>query len=149
METLVSLMHGFAVALTPTNILIGLLGSFAGTIIGALPGLGPANGIALLLPLVFALGLPPDTALILLVCIYQGAMYGGRVSSILLNIPGDDPAIMTTLDGYPMARQGRGEAALAIGAIASFFGALFGTVVLIFVAPPLADFALRFGPAEY
>lgn len=149
METLSLLLAGFAVALTPTNIWIGLMGSFAGTVIGALPGLGPANGIALLLPLVFALGLPPDTALILLVCIYQGAMYGGRVSSILLNIPGDEPAIMTTLDGYPMARQGKGEAALAIGAISSFVGALLATVALMFLAPPLADFAVRFGPAEY
>lgn len=149
METLSLLLAGFAVALTPTNIMIGLAGSFIGTVIGALPGLGPANGIALLMPLVFALGLPPETALILLVCLYQGAMYGGRVSSILLNIPGDEPAIMTTLDGYPMARKGQGEAALAIGAIASFVGGLLATVALMFFAPPLAEFALRFGPPEY
>jgi putative tricarboxylic transport membrane protein len=149
MEILNLLLSGFAVALTPTNIALGLLGALAGTLIGALPGLGPANGIALLIPLVFSLGLPADSALILLACVFYGTMYGGRISSIMLNIPGDEPAIMTTLDGHPMARQGRAEAALAISAIASFVGATFATIALMFFAPPLAEFAIRFGPAEY
>ncbi|WP_435104071.1 tripartite tricarboxylate transporter permease [Arhodomonas sp. AD133] len=149
METFDLLLQGFAVALTPTNIALGLLGAFAGTLIGALPGLGPANGIAILIPLVFSLGLPADSAMILLVCVYYGAMYGGRISSIMLNIPGDEPAIMTTLDGYPMARQGRGEAALAISAVASFVGATISIVALMFFAPLLAGFAIRFGPPEY
>ena len=149
METLSLLLQGFAVALTPTNIALGLFGAFAGTLIGALPGLGPANGIAILIPLVFSLRLGPDAAMILLVCVYYGAMYGGRISSIMLNIPGDEPAIMTTLDGYPMARQGRGEAALAISAVASFVGATISIVALMFFAPLLAKLAIRFGPAEY
>ncbi|MDX1606662.1 MAG: tripartite tricarboxylate transporter permease [Candidatus Competibacterales bacterium] len=149
METLSLLLSGFAVALSPLNIALGFFGAFAGTLIGALPGLGPANGIAILIPLVFSLGLPADSAMILLVCVYYGAMYGGRISSILLNIPGDEPAIMTTLDGHPMAQQGRGEAALAISAVASFVGATVSIVALMFFAPWLAGFAIRFGPAEY
>ncbi|PWG63153.1 tripartite tricarboxylate transporter permease [Spiribacter halobius] len=149
METLSLLLAGFAVALTPTNIALGLFGAFAGTLVGALPGLGPANGIAILIPLVFSLGLGADSAMILLLCVYYGAMYGGRISSIMLNIPGDEPAIMTTLDGYPMARQGRAEAALAISAVASFVGATISIIALMFFAPWLASFAIRFGSAEY
>jgi putative tricarboxylic transport membrane protein len=149
METLSLLLAGFSVALTPTNIALGLLGAVAGTLIGALPGLGPANGIAILIPLVFSLGLPADSAMILLVCVYYGAMYGGRISSILLNIPGDEPAVMTTLDGYPMAKQGRAEAALAISGVASFFGGTVSIIALMFFAPALASVAIRFGPAEY
>jgi len=149
LETFSLLLSGFAVALTPTNILLGLFGAFAGTLVGALPGLGPANGIAILIPLVFSLGLGPESAMIMLLCVYYGAMYGGRISSIMLNIPGDEPAIMTTLDGYPMAKQGRGEAALAISAVASFVGATISIVALMFFAPWLAGFAIRFGSAEY
>ena len=99
METLQFLMEGFAVALTPTNLMLALCGAFLGTLIGALPGLGPANGVAILIPLAFTLGLPPESAMILLTSVYAGAMYGGRISSILLNIPGDEPAMMTCLDG--------------------------------------------------
>ncbi|MBU2864946.1 tripartite tricarboxylate transporter permease [Reinekea forsetii] len=149
METLQFLLDGFAVALTPTNLMYALIGAFVGTLIGALPGLGPANGVAILIPLAFSLALPVETALILLTSVYAGAMYGGRISSILLNIPGDEPAMMTCLDGYPMAQQGKAAEALAISAIASFVGGLLGTIGLIFLAPVLARFALTFGPAEY
>lgn len=149
METLNFLMDGFAVALTPYNLMFALFGAFVGTLIGCLPGLGPANGVAILIPLAFTLGLPPETAMILLTSVYAGAMYGGRISSILLNIPGDEPAMMTCLDGYPMARNGRAADALAISAIASFSGGVIGTIGLILLAPVLARFALTFGPAEY
>ncbi|MDI5985787.1 tripartite tricarboxylate transporter permease [Halomonas sp. M4R5S39] len=149
METLGFLMDGFGVALAPHNLLFALLGAFLGTLIGALPGLGPANGVAILIPLAFSLGLAPETALIMLTAVYAGAMYGGRISSILLNIPGDEPAMMTCLDGYPMAQQGKASEALAISAVASFIGSLIATIGLILLAPLLADFALTFGPAEY
>src|SRR5690554_529142 len=149
METLGYLMEGFAVALTLNNLMYALFGAFVGTLIGCLPGLGPANGVAILIPLAFTLGLPPETAMILLTSVYAGAMYGGRISSILLNIPGDEPAMMTCLDGYPMARNGRAADALAISAVASFAGGLIGTIGLIMLAPVLARFALSFGPAEY
>ena len=149
METLNFLMDGFGVALQPYNLMFALIGAFLGTLIGALPGLGPANGVAILIPLAFTLGLPPETALIMLTSVYAGAMYGGRISSILLNIPGDEPAMMTCLDGYPMAQKGRAAEALAISAIASFIGSLLATIGLIILAPLLAKFALTFGPAEY
>ncbi|WP_108125675.1 tripartite tricarboxylate transporter permease [Saccharospirillum mangrovi] len=149
MDTLNFLMQGFAVALQPQNLMFALFGAFVGTLIGALPGLGPANGVAILIPLAFTLGLSADTAMILLTAVYAGAMYGGRISSILLNIPGDEPAMMTCLDGYPMAQKGKAAEALAISAIASFMGGLIGTLGLILLAPVLARFALTFGPAEY
>ncbi|WP_336366134.1 tripartite tricarboxylate transporter permease [Marinobacter sp. C2H3] len=149
MDTLNYLMDGFAVALTPYNLMFALFGAFVGTLIGCLPGLGPANGVAILIPLAFTLGLPPATAMILLTSVYAGAMYGGRISSILLNVPGDEPAMMTCLDGYPMAQQGRAADALAFSAIASFMGSLIGCIGLILLAPVLARFALTFGPAEY
>ncbi len=149
METLSSLADGFAVAFTLQNLGLALLGCFLGTIIGALPGLGPSNGVAILIPLAFTLGLPATPALILLTSVYYGAMYGGRISSILLNIPGDEPAMMTTLDGYPMARQGKAGEALAISGIASFVGSFFATWGLVFLAPQLVKVALLFGPAEY
>ncbi|WP_110650366.1 tripartite tricarboxylate transporter permease [Salinicola peritrichatus] len=149
METLHYLALGFGVALQPENLMFALMGCFIGTLIGALPGLGPANGVAILIPLAFTLGLKPETALIMLTAVYAGAMYGGRISSILLNIPGDEPAMMTCLDGYPMARNGKAAEALAISAIASFMGSLIATVGLILLAPLLARFALTFGPAEY
>ncbi|GAB3686101.1 tripartite tricarboxylate transporter permease [Salinisphaera aquimarina] len=149
METLNFLIAGFGVALAPYNLMFALIGAFLGTLIGALPGLGPANGVAILIPLAFTLGLPPETALIMLTSVYAGAMYGGRISSILLNIPGDEPAMMTCLDGYPMAQKGKAAEALAISAVASFVGSLLGTIGLIMLAPLLAKFALTFGPAEY
>ncbi len=149
MDALAHLAHGFAVALTFENLALALLGCFLGTIIGALPGLGPSNGVAILIPLAFTLGLPATPALILLTSVYYGAMYGGRISSILLNIPGDEPAVMTTLDGYPMALQGKAGEALALSGYASFVGSFFATWGLVFLAPQLVRVALLFGPAEY
>ncbi len=149
METLGFLMQGFSVALTPTHLALAFLGCFLGTIIGALPGLGPSNGVAILIPLAFTLGLDATAALILLTSVYYGAMYGGRISSILLNIPGDEPALMTTLDGFPMAKQGKAGEALALSGFASFVGGFFATVGLVICAPLLTKVALLFGPAEY
>jgi putative tricarboxylic transport membrane protein len=149
MDLLSSLADGFAVALTWQNLLLALIGCFLGTIMGALPGLGPSNGVAILIPLAFTLGLGATPSLILLTSVYYGAMYGGRISSILLNIPGDEPALMTTLDGYPMAQQGRAGEALALSGVASFVGAFFATWGLVFLAPQLVKVALLFGPAEY
>ncbi|KJZ23405.1 tripartite tricarboxylate transporter permease [Tritonibacter mobilis] len=149
MDILTSLLSGFAVAVTPLNLALAVFGCFAGTLIGALPGLGPVNGVAILIPVAFAMNLEPSSALIMLSCIYYGCMYGGRISSIMLNIPGDEPAIMTTLDGYPMARQGQAAKALGISAVASFVGATFATLGLTFFAPLLAKAAIHFGPADY
>lgn len=149
MDILPLLLDGFAVALTPTNLGLALLGCFLGTIVGALPGLGPVNGVAILIPLAFSLRLEPASALILLACVYYGCMYGGRISSIMLNIPGDEPAMMTCLDGYPMAQKGRAPEALAISGIASFVGAMASTVGLVLLAPMLVQVAIHFGPAEY
>ena len=149
MEILALLLDGFAVALTPTNIGLAVAGCLIGTIVGALPGLGPVNGVAILIPLAFSLELAPGSALILLACVYYGTMYGGRISSIMLNIPGDEPAMMTCLDGYPMAQQGKAPEALAIGAVASFVGAIIATIGLVLLAPLLVQVAIHFGPAEY
>ena len=149
METLQFLLGGFAVAMTPTNLLVAAIGALIGTIVGMLPGLGPINGVAILMPLAFALKLPPETALILLAAVYMGCEYGGRISSILLNVPGDAGAIMTALDGHPMAKQGLGGVALSISAWSSFIGALIATVGIVLFAPLLARWALAFGPAEY
>ena len=149
MDTISNLADGFFIALTFQNLLLALIGCVLGTIIGGLPGLGPSNGVAILIPLAFTLGLPATAALILLTSVYYGAMYGGRISSILLNIPGDEPAMMTCLDGYPMAQAGRAGEALAISGIASFVGAFFATIGLVLFAPLLVSFALLFGTAEY
>jgi putative tricarboxylic transport membrane protein len=127
METLSHLATGFAVALTPTNLTVAAFGSAIGTMVGMLPGLGPINGVAILMPLAFALKLPPETALILLAAVYLGCEFGGRISSILLNVPGDAGAIMTALDGNPMARKGLGGVALSISAWASFIGSVIAT----------------------
>ncbi len=149
MDVLTALLEGFATALTPTHLALAVLGCVLGTLVGALPGLGPSNGVAILVPLAFSLGLPATSALILLTSVYYGAMYGGRISSILLNIPGDEPALMTTLDGHPMAKAGRAGEALALSGIASFVGGVCATLGLVLLAPLLARFALLFGPAEY
>ncbi|MGC9371402.1 MAG: tripartite tricarboxylate transporter permease [Paracoccaceae bacterium] len=149
MDMLASLGDGFAIALTWQNLLLALLGCFLGTVMGALPGLGPSNGVAILIPLAFTLGLGATPSLILLTSVYYGAMYGGRISSILLNIPGDEPAMMTCLDGYPMAQKGRAGQALSLSGIASFVGAFLATWGLILLAPQLVKIALLFGPAEY
>jgi putative tricarboxylic transport membrane protein len=149
MDTLQHLLVGFGVALSPTNLLIAALGALIGTVVGLLPGLGPINGVAILMPLAFAMKLPAEASLILLAAVYIGCEYGGRISSILLNVPGDAGAIMTALDGYPMARKGLGGVALSISAWSSFVGSLIATIGIVLFAPLLASWALSFGPAEY
>ncbi len=149
MELLSNLAIGFDIALSPFTLMLAVFGCFIGTIIGALPGLGPSNGVAILIPLTFSMGLDATSALVLMTAVYYGAMYGGRISSILLNIPGDEPALMTTLDGYPMAKQGRAGDALVISGVASFVGAFLSTIGLMLLAPILAGIAFLFGPAEY
>ena len=149
MDILANLALGFSVALTPYTLMLAVIGCFLGTIIGAMPGLGPSNGVAILIPLAFTLGLDATAALVLMTSVYYGAMYGGRISSILLNIPGDEPALMTTLDGYPMAKAGRAGDALVISGVASFVGAFLATIGLMLLAPLLARVAYLFGPAEY
>lgn len=149
METLNFLMHGFTVASTPENLMIALVGAFIGTVVGMLPGLGPINGVAILLPFAFALGLPPESALILLSAVYLGCEYGGRISAILLNVPGSAAAVMTSLDGNPLALQGKAGIALSISAVASFVGATIATIGVVLFAPLLANWAVSFGPAEY
>lgn len=146
-EILANLFNGFMIASTPYHILMVTVGGVLGTIVGMLPGLGPATGVAVLLPLTFSMG--PTAALITMCGVYYGAMFGGSRSSILINTPGDGAALAATFDGYPMARQGRAESALAISAIASFIGGTVSAVFMVFVANPIADFALKFGPAEY
>ena len=149
MELLNNLALGFQVALTPTTLSLAIIGCILGTVIGALPGLGPSNGVAILIPLSFSFNLDATQALVLMTSVYYGAMYGGRISSILLNIPGDEPAMMTTLDGYPMAKQGRAGDALVLSGFASFVGAFLATIGLMLLAPILAGIAFLFGPAEY
>ena len=129
MEVFSNLAMGFDVALSPYTLMLAVIGCFLGTIIGALPGLGPSNGVAILIPLTFTLGLDATAALVLMTSVYYGAMYGGRISSILLNIPGDEPALMTTLDGYPMAKNGRAGDALVISGVASFVGAFLASLI--------------------
>lgn len=147
MEILSGLAQGFDVALNPWNVLYVLIGVFLGTVIGALPGFGPAPAIALLLP--FSFSLPPEGAIIMLAGIYYGAMYGGRVPAILLRLPGDAAHVVTTIDGYPLAQQGRAGAALSITAIGSFIGGTVAIIGLTLFAPLLAGFATRFGPHEF
>lgn len=146
-DVFVNLLNGFLVAGTPYHILMVTIGGVLGTIVGMLPGLGPATGVAVLLPLTFSMG--PTAALITMCGVYYGAMFGGSRSSILINTPGDGAALAATFDGYPMARKGRAESALAMSAIASFIGGTISAVFMVFVANPIADFALKFGPAEY
>jgi putative tricarboxylic transport membrane protein len=142
-----NLGYGFSIALQPENLMWVTLGGVLGTIIGMLPGLGPATGVAVLLPITYAMG--PVGAMITMCGVYYGAMFGGSRSSILINTPGDGAAIAATFDGYPMAMKGRAEAALAMSGIASFIGGMIATVFMIFLANPVAQFALKFGPAEY
>ena len=149
MDVTSNMALGFSVALSPYTLMLAVIGCFIGTIIGALPGLGPSNGVAILIPITFSLGLDATSSLVLMTAVYYGAMYGGRISSILLNIPGDEPALMTTLDGYPMAKAGKAGEALVLSGVASFYGAMFATIGLMFLAPLLARVAYVFGPAEY
>lgn len=149
MDTWIYLMQGFNVALSFENFLIAVIGCLIGTIVGMLPGLGPINGVAILLPLAYSMGLEPTSALILLASVYLGCEYGGRISSILLGIPGDAAAIMTTLDGHPLAKNGKAGKALYISAISSFVGSFIAICGIILFAPLLAKWSLSFGPAEY
>ncbi len=147
MDTFGNLMQGFAIALTPINLMWCLVGVAVGTAIGVLPGLGPALTIALLLPITTKVD--PTAAFILFAGIYYGAMYGGSTTSILLNTPGESASIVTSLEGNKMARRGRAGAALATAAIGSFVAGTIGTIGITFVAEPVVNFALKFGPAEY
>jgi putative tricarboxylic transport membrane protein len=147
MEEIGNLAHGFGVALTLPNIGFMFIGITLGVLIGVLPGLGGANGIAILLPLTFSMN--PTSAIIMLSCIYWGALFGGAITSILFNIPGEPWSVATTFDGYPMAQQGKAAQALTAAFTSSFVGALFAVLLITFLAPLLAKFALKFGPAEF
>ncbi len=149
MVALSHLLSGFAIALQPLNLALAFGGVFTGTFVGMLPGIGPINAIAILIPVTYALGLPPESALILLAGIYYGSQYGNSISTILLNVPGTASAVVTALDGHAMTKAGRGGPALAMSAIASFFGGTVSLVALVFFAPVLSTWAIRFGPAEY
>ena len=140
-------MTGLAAAMSLQNLVFALIGCVLGTLIGVLPGLGPAAGTAILIPLTFKLD--PTGALIMLSAIYYGAMYGGTITSVLINVPGEAASVVTCFDGYQMAKQGRGGTALGIAAIGSFIGGIVATIALVVVAPPLARLALSFGPPEF
>ncbi|MEP7207990.1 MAG: tripartite tricarboxylate transporter permease [Casimicrobiaceae bacterium] len=147
MEELSALFQGFSVVLTPFNTMLMMIGIILGVIIGVLPGLGGANGVAILLPLTFAM--PPTSAIIMLSCIYWGALFGGAITSVLFNIPGEPWSVATTFDGYPMAQQGRAGEALTAAFTSSFVGAFVAVIMITFLAPLVAKFALRFGPPEF
>jgi putative tricarboxylic transport membrane protein len=142
------LANGFGIAFTLTNLTFALIGALLGTIVGILPGLGPAATISLLLPLSFKIA-SPVTSIIMMAGIFYGAMYGGSTTSILVNIPGEAASVVTCIEGYQMALKGRAGPALGIAAIGSFIAGTIGVIGLTFVAPPLAEFALKFGPPEY
>lgn len=146
MESFNGLLSGFAVALTGWNLLYCLIGVTVGMIVGVLPGIGPTTATALLIPLTY--GMEPVSAIIMLAGIYYGGMYGGTITSVLINTPGEAASVITCLDGYPMAKQGRAGAALGVAAIGSFIGGVISIIGLTLVGPPLADLALRFGPTE-
>jgi putative tricarboxylic transport membrane protein len=147
LDALYSLIYGFGVLADPLNILYMFIGISLGVLIGVLPGLGGANGVAILLPLTFSMS--PTSAIIMLSCIYWGALFGGAITSILFNIPGEPWSVATTFDGHPMAQKGRAGAALTAAFTSSFFGAFVAVLILTFLAPLVASFALRFGPAEF
>src|SRR3990172_551212 len=152
MDEIQSLMHGFGVALTLTNLVLMFTGVILGVIIGVLPGLGGANGVAILLPLTFGMAQSPGgatSAIILLSCIYWGALFGGAITSILFNIPGEPWSVATTFDGYPLAQQGKAGQALTAAFTSSFVGAFFAVVMITFLSPVVAGFALAFGPPEF
>src|SRR5512138_173171 len=141
------LLNGFATAFSFSNLFYCFFGVTMGTIIGVLPGIGPVAGTAMLIP--FTFGMNPTTAIIMLAGIYYGAMYGGSTTSILVNLPGESSSVMTCLDGYQMGQHGRAGAALGISAIGSFIAGTLSVMGLMLLAPPLAAFAIRFGPPEY
>src|ERR671924_64026 len=147
MEEIANLFHGFAVVIQPFNLLVMIVGIMLGVIIGVLPGLGGANGVAILLPLTFSMS--PTSAIIMLSCIYWGALFGGAITSILFNIPGEPWSVATTFDGYPLAQQGRAGTALTAAFTSSFVGAFVAVIVITFLSPVVAGFALEFGPPEF
>src|SRR5512136_451902 len=147
LDSLAHLLDGFAVAFQFDNVLYCLIGTIVGTLIGVLPGIGPIAGIALLIPVTY--NLSPTGAVIMLAGIYYGAMYGGSTTSILLNVPGETASVITCLDGFQMAQKGKAGTALAICAIGSFIAGSLAIVGIAFVAAPLAQAALAFGPAEF
>src|SRR6186713_2772481 len=147
MVELNSLLQGFAVVLTPLNIGLMFVGITLGVLIGVLPGLGGANGVAILLPLTFTMS--PTSAIVMLSCIYRGALFGGAITSILFNIPGEPWSVATTFDGYPLAQQGRAGNALTAAFTSSFIGALVAVIMITFLSPVIANFALEFGPPEF
>ncbi|MGM8931671.1 tripartite tricarboxylate transporter permease [Salinicola halophyticus] len=147
LDTLVSLGNGFSDILNLQNIILIFVAGLIGTVVGALPGLGPSAGIALMMPLTF--GMSQTAGLCLLTGVYLGTMYGGRITAILINTPGDAPAIITALEGYPLMRQGRGGLALGVSALSSFVGGTIGLAVLVFFAPVVAEYAIFLGPSEY
>ena len=146
MDVFDNLLLGFSIALTPFNLLMALAGVTVGTLIGALPGIGPVSGVALLLPLTF--GMHPTSGIIMLSGIYYGSQYGGTITSVLINTPGESASVVTCLDGYQMALQGRAGPALGIAALGSFVAGTFGVILLMLMSPTLARWALSFGPAE-
>src|SRR5438874_12856216 len=146
MEAFGLLLHGFSVLLTFKTLAFMIVGLVLGIFVGVLPGLGGANGVAILLPLTFSM--PPTSAIIMLSCIYWGALFGGAITSILFNIPGEPWSVATTFDGYPMAQKGKAGEALTAAFTSSFVGALFAVAMITLVAPLVASFALQFGPAE-
>jgi len=146
-ESLQLLLGGFATAIKPTYLLFALIGCTMGTLIGVLPGIGPAAGTAILIPITVAMD--PTAAIIMLSAIYYGAMYGGTITSVLINTPGEAASVVTCLDGYQMSKQGRAGSALSIAAIGSFIGGTFATMGLVLVALPLTRLALKFGPPEF
>jgi putative tricarboxylic transport membrane protein len=146
-ESFQHLLGGFATALQPANLLFAFIGCVLGTVIGVLPGVGPAAGTAILIPITVVLD--PTGAIIMLAAIYYGAMYGGTITSVLLNVPGEAASVVTCIDGYQMAKQGRAGAALAVAAIGSFIGGTVATMGLVLLALPLTGFALKFGPPEF
>ena len=147
MGTVESLLLGFSVALQPDVLWYAFLGCLVGTIVGVLPGIGPLSGISILLPATF--GLDTTKSVVMLAGIYYGSQYGGSTTSILMRIPGEAASVMTCIDGYAMAQKGRAGAALCIAAVGSWIAGTFGVIMLTLIAPPLATFALRFGPPEY
>src|SRR5512137_1205681 len=147
MDILSNLMMGFSISLTPTNILYCLAGAFIGQIVGVLPGIGAPTAVALLLPMTFTVN--PTSAIIMFAGIYYGVAYGGTITSVLINVPGESSSVMTCVDGYAMAQKGRAGAALSIAAIGSFVAGTVSIVLLMSFAPAMAKLALRFGPAEY
>src|SRR4026208_213001 len=152
MDEIQSLLHGFAIALSWKNLALMFVGIILGVIIGGWPGLGGANGVAILLPLTFSMAQSPGgttSAIILLSCIYWGALFGGALTSLLFPSPGEPWSVATTFDGYPLAQQGRAGNALTAAFTSSFIGALVGVIVITFLSPVVANFALEFGPPEF